>query len=71
MEEFELTIDLVLALVEGIAGQPHAALDAAIAPLHTAIANDPLTPTFMGQVTIFLGESVALHALNPQLLPPG
>jgi hypothetical protein len=51
MEEFELTIDLVLALVEGIAGQPHAALDAAIAPLHTAIANDPLTPTFMGQVS--------------------
>jgi hypothetical protein len=64
IEEFELTVDSVLALIEGALQMPHASLDAAIDQLHTAIANDPLTPTFAGQLAILLGESAALNALS-------
>jgi hypothetical protein len=64
LEEFELTLDSVLALVEGALHMPHDALDASIAQLHTAIDNDPLTPTSTGQLAILLGEAAALSALS-------
>jgi len=76
IEEYELTIDMVLDLIEKIYPPdpffpPEPTLEAAIAALHDAIANDPLTPTFMGQIAILFGQSIALNELNPQPLPPG
>lgn len=64
IEEFELTIDTILGLVEGIVDQPDATLDATIAQLQSAINNDPLTPTPTGQLAIMLGQSLALRALG-------
>jgi hypothetical protein len=64
IEEFELTVDTVLALVEGALHMPHASLDATIAQLHTAINSDPLAPTSEGQLAILLGEIAALNALS-------
>jgi hypothetical protein len=63
IEEFELTIDSVLTLVEGALGMSDAALDATINQLRTAINDDPLMPTFLGELAILLGESAALNAL--------
>jgi hypothetical protein len=64
IEEFELTVDSVMALIEGALQKSHGSLDAAIAQLQTAITNDPLTPTFEGQLAILLGEIAALNALR-------
>jgi hypothetical protein len=64
IEEFELTLDTVLALVEGALHMPQDALDASIAQLHDKIASDPLTPTSEGQLAILLGEIAALNALG-------
>jgi hypothetical protein len=35
------------------------------------IQNDPMTPTFLGQMALLLGESTALQAMNLQPLPSG
>lgn len=67
IEEFELTIDSVLALLEVALGMPHAALDATINQLRTAINDDPLTPTFLRELTIPLGESAAVNVLGSRL----
>jgi hypothetical protein len=64
IEEFELTVNSLLTLIEGAIQMPHASLDAAIDQLHTAIANDPLTPTSEGHLAILLGEIAALNALG-------
>ncbi|HEY7308797.1 MAG TPA: choice-of-anchor Q domain-containing protein [Gemmataceae bacterium] len=64
IEEFQLTLDSVLALVEGALRMPHSSLDDTIAQLHDKIANDPLTPTSTGQLAIMLGEGAALNALS-------
>jgi hypothetical protein len=64
IEEFELTVDEVLVLVEGVVHLPHASLDATLAQLHAAVANDPLTPTFEGKEAIMLGEIAALNVLS-------
>jgi hypothetical protein len=64
IEEFELTVDRVLALIEGTLQMSHASLDATIAQLQNAIDNDPLTPTSEGQLLVSLGQSVAVNALS-------
>jgi hypothetical protein len=64
IEEFELAVDTVLALIEGALQMSHASSDASIAQLQSAIANDPLTPTSVGQLAILLGEIAALNALS-------
>jgi hypothetical protein len=64
IEEFELVVDEILTDIEGLLNMPHAALDATIAQLQTAISNDPLTPTSTGQMATSLGESLALKALG-------
>ncbi len=64
IEEFELTLNSILALIEGALQMSHASLDSTIDQLHTAIANDPLTPTSEGQLAILLGEIAALNALS-------
>ncbi len=64
IEEFELTLDSILVLIEEALGMPHASLDAAIAQLNAAIANDPLSSTFEGQLAVMLGQSAALSALS-------
>jgi hypothetical protein len=64
IEEFALTLDSVLALIEGALGIPHASLDEAMAQLHAAIANDPLLSTPEDQLAIMLGQSAAFDALS-------
>jgi hypothetical protein len=64
IEEFELTIDTVLSLIERVSGQSDAALDATIAQLHDAIANDPLLSSFQGQLAVLIGQSAVLNALR-------
>lgn len=64
IEEFELVVDEILTDIEGLLNMPHADLDATIAQLQAAIANDPLTPTSTGQLALSLGESLALSALG-------
>jgi hypothetical protein len=66
IEEFELTMDTVLALIEGMLfpGTPTlSALNATIAHLQNAVANDPLTPTSQGQLSISFGQSAAVEVL--------
>jgi trimeric autotransporter adhesin len=62
IEEFELTLDSVLAMIEGAMGMPYASLDAAILQLNAAINNDPLLSTFEGQFAMSLGRNAALNA---------
>lgn len=64
IEEFELTLDSVLALIEGALGMPHASLDAAILQWNAAINNDPMLSTFEGSLAIALGRNTALNALS-------
>ncbi len=70
IEEFELTVDRVLVLIEG-AFFPHnpdiPVLDATIAQLQNAIDNDPLASTSEGQLLISFGQSVAVNALSNAL----
>lgn len=66
-----LSVDTVLNFIEAIIGMPHVALDAALAELQTSITDDPLTPSFQGQLALFLGRTIAMDELNPQPLPPG
>lgn len=64
IEEFELTLDSVLAMIEGAMGMPHASQDAAILQLNAAISNDPMLSTFEGLLAISLGRNAALNALS-------
>jgi hypothetical protein len=64
IEEFELTLDSVLAMIEGAMGMPHASQDAAILQLNAAINNDPMLSTFEGALAISLGQNAVLNALS-------
>ncbi len=64
IEEFELTVDTVLAFVYQALHQPNASLDATVAHLHDAINGDPLLPTLEGQLAVLLGESAAFKTLS-------
>jgi hypothetical protein len=64
VEEFELTLDLLLASNDAGTGIQSASLNAAISQLQTAIDNDPLLLTLEGQIAVMLGERLALSALG-------
>jgi hypothetical protein len=64
VDEFELTLESVLALIENTMQITDPSLDAAIAQLSAAIANDPLFSTFEGHLAFLLGDSFALHVLS-------
>jgi hypothetical protein len=64
IEEFELTLDLLLASHYAATGIHIASLDAAITHLQSAINGDPLLLTFEGQMAVLLGESLALSVLD-------
>jgi hypothetical protein len=64
IEEFELTMDLLLASYYARTGIHIVSLDAAITQLQAAINGDPLLLTFEGQMAVFLGESLAPSSLD-------
>jgi hypothetical protein len=64
IEEFELTIDMILSDIEGILGMPHSSLDATIAQLQTAIKTDVSFSTPLGQAAVSLGQSLAFKSLS-------
>jgi hypothetical protein len=64
IEEFELTLDLLLSSQDAATGIHSSSLDAAINQLQTVINSDPLLPTFEGQMAVMLGERLAVKALQ-------
>jgi hypothetical protein len=64
IEEFELTLELLLASNDTATGIHSDSLDTTISQLQAAIDGDPLLSTLEGQMAISLGESLALKALG-------